>query len=228
MERAFLEQMLSQGLSLAEIGRRVGKHEVTVAYWVEKYGLEAVNHEKHAARGALLREELERLVESGASIAEIADAVGRSKPTVRHWLCEYDLKTQRGTMRQVRAKQLARSEQPTRTILDCPHHGATVFQLRAEGGYRCLKCRSEAVSRRRRKVKLTLVEEAGGACQLCGYDRCIAALEFHHREPLDKRFSLSHRGVARSLAKARAEAAKCILLCANCHAEVEAGMFSLA
>jgi hypothetical protein len=73
-----------------------------------------------------------------------------------------------------------------------------------------------------------LVDEAGGACQLCGYDRCIAALEFHHRDPAEKSFSLSHRGVARSLAKARAEAAKCILLCANCHAEVEAGMRSLA
>ena len=32
------------------------------------------------------------------------------------------------------------------------------------------------------------------------------------------------RGVTRSLAAARAEAAKCVLLCANCHAEVEAGV----
>jgi hypothetical protein len=72
------------------------------------------------------------------------------------------------------------------------------------------------------------VEEAGGACQLCGYDRCIAALGFHHRDPAEKSFALSQRGVARSLATARGEAAKCILLCANCHAEVEAGMRSLA
>ncbi|MFI5005761.1 MAG: hypothetical protein ACHQE6_12200 [Solirubrobacterales bacterium] len=223
-----MEQMLDQGLSLAQIGRRFGKHEATVAYWVEQYGLEAVNREKHAARGALSREELERLVESGASIAEIAEAVERSKATVRHWLCEYGLKTRRGTMRQVRVGQLAGSEQSTRMMRDCPKHGATLFQLRAEGGYRCLKCRSQAVSRRRRKVKQALVVEAGGACQLCGYDRCIAALEFHHREPAEKRFALSHRGVARSLAKARVEAAKCILLCANCHAEVEAGMRSLA
>jgi transposase len=228
MDRASLEQMLNQGLSLAEIGRRVGKHESTVAYWVAQFGLEAVNRDKHAARGALSHEKLERFAESGASIAEIADAVDRSKPTVRHWLREYGLKTRRGTMRQVRAQQRARFAQPTRMILDCPHHGATEFQLRAEGGYRCLKCRSDAVSRRRRKVKQTLVEEAGGACQLCGYARCIAALEFHHREPREKSFALSHRGVARSLARARAEAAKCVLLCANCHAEVEAGMHSLA
>jgi hypothetical protein len=35
-------------------------------------------------------------------------------------------------------------------------------------------------------------------------------------------------GVARSLVRARAEARKCVLLCANCHAEVEAGMASVA
>ncbi len=162
MDRASLEQLLGRGLSLAEIGRRFGKHEATVAYWVEKHGLQAVNHSKHAARGALVREELERLVASGASIAEIAEALERSKPTVRHWLREYGLTTWRGTMRQVRADQRASSAQPTRTILDCPHHGATAFQLRAEGGYRCLKCRSDAVTRRRRRVKQLLVEEAGG------------------------------------------------------------------
>jgi hypothetical protein len=34
-------------------------------------------------------------------------------------------------------------------------------------------------------------------------------------------------GVTRSRAEARAEARKCVLLCANCHAEVEAGYRSL-
>ena len=63
---------------------------------------------------------------------------------------------------------------------------------------------------------------------MCGYDRCVGALEFHHLVPAEKRFSLSHRGVARSLEKARAEASKCVLLCANRHAEVEAGLVSLA
>jgi 5-methylcytosine-specific restriction endonuclease McrA len=112
--------------------------------------------------------------------------------------------------------------------LSCSRHGRTAFRLRATGGYRCVKCNSEAVSHRRRRVKQILVRDAGGACRLCGYDRCIAALEFHHVIPADKRFSLSHRGVTRSLARAREEAEKCVLLCANCHAEVEAGTAKLA
>jgi hypothetical protein len=62
---------------------------------------------------------------------------------------------------------------------------------------------------------------------LCGYSRCPAALQFHHRDPATKSFAVSRQGVTRSLARARAEARKCVLLCANCHAEVESGFAQL-
>jgi hypothetical protein len=73
-----------------------------------------------------------------------------------------------------------------------------------------------------------LVEEAGGSCRLCGYDRYAGALEFHHVDAAQKSFSLGHKGVTRSLALAREEARKCILLCSNCHAEVEGGIVKIA
>jgi hypothetical protein len=73
-------------------------------------------------------------------------------------------------------------------------------------------------------VKEILVAEAGGACSACGYSACAAALEFHHLDPALKRFTVAGRGVTRSLAEARKEARKCVLLCGNCHAEVEAGV----
>ena len=65
MDRASLEQLLGRGLSLAEIGLRFDRHEATVAYWVDKHGLQAVNQQKHRARGALTREELQPLIERG-------------------------------------------------------------------------------------------------------------------------------------------------------------------
>jgi hypothetical protein len=71
------------------------------------------------------------------------------------------------------------------------------------------------------------VAEAGGACQICGYSRCLAALEFHHLDPSAKSFSVAERGVTRSLETARREADKCLLVCSNCHAELEAGSRSL-
>jgi DNA-binding CsgD family transcriptional regulator len=221
MDRASLQGFLSQGLSLAEIGRRAGRHESTVAYWVERHGLEAVNRAKHGAKGGLERDELERLVLAGLSTAQIGETMGCSKTTVRHWLREYGLETVWAGRRR------ASNESQPQMTLHCPLHGTVAFRRRSTGGYRCVKCRAEAVARRRRKVKRVLVDEAGGACLVCGYSRCVAALEFHHLIPAEKRFSLSHRGVTRSLEKARAEASKCALLCANCHAEVEAGMIDL-
>jgi hypothetical protein len=82
----------------------------------------------------------------------------------------------------------------------------------------------EAVSDRRRRVKEILVDEAGGRCAACGYSDCVAVLQFHHLDPATKRFGLGREGVTRSIEKARAEARKCVLPCANCHAEVELGV----
>src|SRR5271155_4540431 len=99
MDRPSLERFLGQGLSLAEIGRRVGLHEATVGYWVRKHGLAATNREKFAPRGGLARDDLEALLEAGMSIAQIAVAVGRSKGAVRHWLSKYGLRTDRAAGR---------------------------------------------------------------------------------------------------------------------------------
>ena len=55
MDRVELEGFLSEGLSLAEIGRRVGFHEATVGYWLQKHRLEAVNRPRHASKGGIQR-----------------------------------------------------------------------------------------------------------------------------------------------------------------------------
>lgn len=223
MDRAELQALLAEGLSLAEIGRRHGLHESTVGYWVKKHGLKAVRQEKHAARGGLGREELEALVESGSSIAQIAEALDRSKGTVRHWLVQHGLRTRADAGRRPREDALrARAQGAPHVDLECARHGMTTHVRDARGSYRCRRCRAEAVVRRRQKVKQILVQEAGGCCQLCGYDRCLAALEFHHVDPSRKEFGLARCG-AHSLEKLRGEARKCVLLCSNCHAEVETG-----
>jgi hypothetical protein len=68
-----------------------------------------------------------------------------------------------------------------------------------------------------------LVEEAGGCCAVCGYDRCIINLHFHHVDPTQKSFVLSS-STTKSLASYREELKKCVLVCANCHGEIEAGL----
>jgi 5-methylcytosine-specific restriction endonuclease McrA len=109
----------------------------------------------------------------------------------------------------------------------CRTHGRTEFVLEGRGYFRCKKCRMQRVVEWRRRTKLRLVEEAGGACRICGYDRYSGALHFHHVDPSAKEFAISRKGLTWSLAKMRAEVAKCVLLCSNCHAEVEAGIATL-
>ena len=76
-----------------------------------------------------------------------------------------------------------------------------------------------AVRKRRKKIRLMAVEYKGGRCGRCGYDRCMEALEFHHRDPLRKDFSISEKGYTRSWVSVRRELDKCEILCANCHRE---------
>jgi len=222
MEKEFLEECLAEGLSLEAIGRRVGKHESTVGYWLKKHGLEAKGAQKFSRRGAVARDEIEMLVDGGATLTEIAEALDRSVSTIRYWLGRYGLKTGNQRGRRPRVTEGASTE-----TFECAHHGPTEFVLEGRGYYRCKRCRSAAVAKRRRKVKQQLVEEAGGSCVLCGYSRWQGALQFHHVEPSGKEFHLAHHGHSRSIARSRAEAQKCVLLCANCHAEVEGGFATL-
>jgi len=229
MDRTALEEMLGEGLSLAEIGRRLERHESTVSYWVDRHGLKANGHERHAACGGLAKDRLEALVDAGMSTSEIAAATDRSKTSVRHWLRKYRLKTRRSAGSRPRETTLAaRAQGLSEVLLSCPRHGEVSHVRDSRGSFRCRRCRAEAVVRRRRRVKQILVEEAGGRCRLCGYDGSPVALEFHHLDPREKEFGVASRGVARSLNRVRAEVRKCVLLCSNCHAEVEAGIRSIS
>ncbi|MDQ6746014.1 MAG: helix-turn-helix domain-containing protein [Actinomycetota bacterium] len=228
MERESLELLLRNGLSVERIAKRFGKDPSTISYWMRKHGLKSPNREKHAARGGLEREVLEALVEQGKTAAEIAAVVDRSLSTVRHWLVRYGLRTQHARGQRPRKEATSAREAGRRTVaMVCRHHGETNFIIEPSGYYRCKRCRSERVAARRRKVKSILAGEAGGCCAICGYDHYLGALEFHHLDPGTKRLGLSSKGAALAIATLRSEAQKCILLCSNCHAEVEGGVADL-
>ena len=225
MDRSSLEVLLAQGLSLEEIGRRFGKHPSTVGYWVQKHGLEAVNKEKHAARGAISRDELEALLARGYSLRRAARELDRSLATVRHWVRVYELATPR--MRNLERARIAREGGTRRATLECDKHGLTDFRADRSGRFRCVTCASDQVTNRRRRVKQILVEEAGGRCALCGYGAYAGALQFHHVDPSAKAFAVSNNGLTLGIKTIREEANKCVVLCANCHAEVEAGLMTV-
>jgi len=103
-------------------------------------------------------------------------------------------------------------------IKECPLHGLTKFVLRKNNRYQCRKCSSMAVIKRRRKVKEELVKYKGNKCEICEYEKCIEALDFHHIDENEKEFTISM--VSRSLSILKNEVDKCKLVCANCHREI--------
>ena len=209
-----------------EIGRRVGRSPSTISYHLKKHGLEPVNQGKHANRGGLQSSTLEPLVADGLSLREIAERLDRSVATVRYWIRKHGLRTTRMGLRRPELR-VALEQGLKRAKSTCQRHGSTTFVLEGRGYYRCARCRQEAVAEWRRRAKRRLIETAGGSCVLCGYDKYPGALQFHHLEPAEKKFSISREGVTRSFAELKAEAAKCVLLCANCHAEVEGSYATL-
>jgi hypothetical protein len=85
--------------------------------------------------------------------------------------------------------------------------------------YCSARCKNQAcVTNFRRNLKLKAIAYLGGACMKCGYNKCAAALGFHHRDPSKKDFRIGS-GIPKRWELVRQELAKCDLLCANCHAE---------
>lgn len=105
------------------------------------------------------------------------------------------------------------------------------FETLPNGGTRkyCFECspsypkgtsRSATISALRRAMKKEAVKRKGGKCEICGYDKCIDALTFHHIDATEKDFGLAQSGNLHSWEEYLKEVNKCILVCANCHAEI--------
>lgn len=86
----------------------------------------------------------------------------------------------------------------------------------------------KAVDKRRKKIRLLSIEYKGNKCAVCGYNKCIQALEFHHLNSETKDFGISAKGYTRSWRKVKEELDKCVLLCSNCHREVHDGITQLS
>ena len=93
------------------------------------------------------------------------------------------------------------------------------YDYNRKNGHRKTVCNSCNVTLFRQRRKQKCVEYKGGKCSICGYTKCIAALQFHHLDPNKKEFGLSQKGIPKSWEKCKLELDKCVLMCANCHAE---------
>ena len=98
--------------------------------------------------------------------------------------------------------------------------GFTLHRVQKYRG-RCKSCYNKKyVVTGRNKIKDIAILLLGSyKCSNCGYNKCDSALHFHHLNPSEKLFQVSnmHSYAYDDIEK---EIKKCILLCANCHAEL--------
>lgn len=99
----------------------------------------------------------------------------------------------------------------------CGHCGSEFSYSRVSGARRstCVRCRDRI---RRHLLKKRAIGFMGGKCAYCGYNKSAKALHFHHLDPENKKFEISHR-MRRAWAAVEVELKKCELVCSNCHAE---------
>jgi hypothetical protein len=89
-----------------------------------------------------------------------------------------------------------------------------------KGGERDKVRDRELDKKRKNKYKEQAVQYLGGKCSICGYNKCNASLDFHHKDPTTKTKDLKNLTTSNSWSKIVLELDKCILLCANCHREL--------
>ena len=109
-------------------------------------------------------------------------------------------------------------------IVNCHLHGLVKAHSNGKNNNpRCSICSIARSKATFRSNKEKAVAYKGGKCEICGYNKCMAAFDFHHINPEEKDFTIAG-GKYLKWELMKPELDKCRLLCANCHREVHAGV----
>lgn len=142
---------------------------------------------------------LSAAVAEGLTQRELAERFGVGQTAIRYWLVKHELKT---------VKQF---------LCKCGETDPSNF---TKGRYTsCKKCRNRQQTALFRKYKLKAIEYKGGKCEMCNYNRCPGAMDFHHIDPKEKDVRWKQMRTW-TFSKIKKELDKCQLLCCRCHAEV--------
>lgn len=179
------------------------------------------------------REQLEAQLAAGLTLAEMGRRAGTHPATVAYWLDRHDLPRPvdathrpRGSLPRAQLSRLVAEDLTVREIAVAVDRSPTTVRYWLR---RYELSTTPAARAKRRGAPRRVIEDCarhGRAEHIARRDRglaCRRCRQFHHRDPARKRFGLGSRGLARSIEDLREEAKKCVLLCANCHAMVEAG-----
>jgi hypothetical protein len=196
-----------EGKSYCEISETLNCSKSVVSYHCRKNGISPVPLED-PDKNLLLE-----LITKNLSLLEIGEIIHRKGTATKRWLKKYDIKYSFSENREhcvVCNKDLSKQQRKYCSV-SCKMKGLRISQLAEYGfGYQ------EKLGFLR---KVYFIEQLGGKCSICGYDKNISALEFHHLK--DKEMSLTQMNLRENnIELILKELDKCILLCSNCHKEL--------
>ncbi|MFA5618066.1 MAG: helix-turn-helix domain-containing protein [Syntrophorhabdaceae bacterium] len=203
IKEKFLQKLVEDGLSQAEIADKCQCSRKQVIYWLKKYNLRT----KYTTEDrSIPKEILKKLIEQGLTRKEIAEKCQCSKDKTRYWLDKYGLKT-----------HAAKNYKREVFNIFCDICNRYIGKNAKNRSF----CNSCVTKMRRVRVKLAAVKLLGGKCEICGWDgegdaTNFAAFEFHHKNKDYKDFTISKIS-NRGWNIIKKELSKCQLLCSRCH-----------
>lgn len=172
-------------------------------------------------------ENLVSLLCNGKSLNDISKETGKSLTTIIYWTNKFDLKPNFKNFKQIGKKEYGETRFCPKCQKDCPTTDFFKRRGRLFSSTYCRGCTKSTTLERMINFKKICVEYKGGQCKLCGYNKYYGALEFHHVDPMLKRFNISQVKSYKFSDFVKEELDRCELLCSNCHREVESGVVVL-
>jgi len=180
-----------------------------------------------------MKEKIIKLLEDGKTYKEISNELNCAKSTISYYSNKYNIISKNKNMEVSeelikKINELYKQDKSSyeiSKILEISKSTALKYvkkenirkKIERSDSYK-KSYKSEYIKKWKKELKRKLVEYKGGKCELCGYNKCIEALEFHHKDPTKKDFTISLN--LYGFEQTKKEVDKCIMVCSNCHREV--------
>jgi len=163
---------------------------------------------------------LENYINQNLSLNQISKKTGKSLTTVRYWTRKHNLRSKFITFKNKPIEEYDEFRFCYRCGKQVPTKEFYSRRGKPNSSPYCKICTNEQTISRQREIKFNMIKYKGGKCERCGYNKCKAALEFHHKDPSKKDFTIAHAKQRSFNEEMKRELDKCSLLCSNCHREL--------
>ncbi len=173
-----------------------------------------------------LKQRMIDLFDNGLNYTQIAKKLNCSKGTISYHLTSFikERKKQKDSFLESIKANLPKNREELinlygdkLTFRDKQYFFNTFYKL-PDMGTKKGNVPKEYYQTKRYRIKKEMVEYKGGSCEVCGYNKSLRALQFHHKDPSQKDFNIG--GIGSINEDVKKELDKCILVCANCHSEI--------